>query len=565
VRTCPQCERTYPDDADFCLKDGTALPPVVDFTETVLASSLVRQYRIVKKLGAGGMGSVFLAEQITLGNRPVALKVLSRKLLDDPEFLLRFHIEGASTARIRHPNVVTIYNSGQADDGTPYIAMEFLEGESLRERLRRRGALPVGECAEILQQAARGLNAAHKLGIIHRDLNPNNLFLTRGDEGELIVKVVDFGIAKLRESTVHTMTGIVLGTPAYMSYEQASGMKSKDLDARSDIYSLGIVAYEMLTGRLPFVSDTQVGYLAKHLTDTPPSFRSVNPDMAELPQVESMVMKALTKDRDQRYGSVLEFAREIALATTRVSVPALQSQSQKTTERVQRGTTVADTAKTVAAARTRDMQKAARKQAPETPAAPPVPRLPKSASSIASPRIAGRASHGYKLPSATLLKGAANSEPIDENELKERATRLTAKFLDFGITGSVTQIHPGPVVTTYEFKPEDAIKYSRIANLADDLCLAMKAESILIDRIAGKSTVGIEVPNQYREIIHLRELLESNEFMGSDSRLSLGLGKEVSGKIRIEDLTQMLHLLIAGSAGSGKSVAINSMVVSILY
>jgi serine/threonine-protein kinase len=188
------------------------------------------------------MGSVFLAEQIALGGRPVALKVLNRKLLDDPEFLQRFHDEGASTARIRHPNVVTIHVSGQADDGTPYIAMEYLEGEPLRVVLRRRGALPVAECAEILQQAARGLNAAHKLGIIHRDLKPDNLFLTGGDEGELIVKVVDFGVAKLRESAVHTMTGMVLGTPAYMSSEQASGMRSDQLDARSDIYSLGVVA-----------------------------------------------------------------------------------------------------------------------------------------------------------------------------------------------------------------------------------------------------------------------------------------------------------------------------------
>ena len=173
------------------------------------------------------MGTVFLAEQIAVGNRPVALKVLNRKLLDDPDFLLRFQNEAGSTGRIHHPNVVTIYESAQADDGTPYIAMEFLEGESLREALKQRGALPVPEVAEILQQAARGLNAAHKLGIIHRDLKPDNIFLTHGDEGELIVKVVDFGIAKLRESAMHTQTGMVLGTPAYMSCEQAFGHEER--------------------------------------------------------------------------------------------------------------------------------------------------------------------------------------------------------------------------------------------------------------------------------------------------------------------------------------------------
>jgi serine/threonine-protein kinase len=150
--------------------------------DTNLAAGLARRFRIVRRLGAGGMGTVFLAEQIAVGNRPVALKVLNRKLLDDPEFLLRFQNEAASTGRIPHPNVVTIYESGQGEDGTPYIAMEYLEGETLRHALATRGALPVAECAEILQQVARGLNAAHKLGIIHRDLKPDNIFLTRSDD-----------------------------------------------------------------------------------------------------------------------------------------------------------------------------------------------------------------------------------------------------------------------------------------------------------------------------------------------------------------------------------------------
>jgi DNA segregation ATPase FtsK/SpoIIIE, S-DNA-T family len=200
----------------------------------------------------------------------------------------------------------------------------------------------------------------------------------------------------------------------------------------------------------------------------------------------------------------------------------------------------------------------------EASAPPPVVRMPKPAPAGAPPKIVGRSGQGYKLPTVALLRPPEDSEGFDEDELKERATRLTEKFLEFGVTGAVTQIHPGPVVTTFEFKPEAGIKYSRITNLVDDLCLAMKAESILIDRIPGKSTVGIEVPNLHREIIHLRELVESNEFMGSPSRLSLGLGKDVTGKIRIGELTQMPHLLIAGSTGSGKSVAINSMVVSIL-
>ena len=315
MKICPTCQKTYPDDFSLCPRDGAPLTAQETATEAQLAAGLSRRFRLVRRLGAGGMGTVFLAEQVGVGNRPVALKVLNRKLLDDPDFLLRFQNEAGSTGRIRHPNVVTIHESGQADDGTPYIAMEFLEGESLGELVKKRGALPVAEVVEITQQVADGLDAAHDLGIIHRDLKPDNIFLTRDKRGRLVVKVVDFGIAKLRESSaMHTQTGMVLGTPAYMSCEQASGMRSDELDARSDIYSLGVVVYEMLSGRVPFHSDTPLGYLRKHMLEAPPPFHAVAQGLSVPPAVESAVMKALAKDRDQRYASALDFARELTSA-----------------------------------------------------------------------------------------------------------------------------------------------------------------------------------------------------------------------------------------------------------
>ena len=202
---------------------------------------------------------------------------------------------------------------------------------------------------------------------------------------------------------------------------------------------------------------------------------------------------------------------------------------------------------------------------PEIVERTPENQPPGTEEAVPKPPKPGRNRGRYKLPSTALLRPPDPEERIDENELKERALRLTEKFAEFGVTGAVTQIHPGPVVTTYEFKPEAGIKYSRIVNLADDLCLALKAESILIERIPGKSTVGIEVPNAHRETIHLRETLESSEFNGHKSKLVLALGKDITGRIRVADLAQMPHLLIAGSTGTGKSVAINSFIVSILY
>ncbi|MGB9361155.1 MAG: DNA translocase FtsK, partial [Candidatus Sulfotelmatobacter sp.] len=177
------------------------------------------------------------------------------------------------------------------------------------------------------------------------------------------------------------------------------------------------------------------------------------------------------------------------------------------------------------------------------------------------PRIAG----GYKLPSSSLLQRPDEQQAVDADELKLLAQVLTGKYAEFEVHGQITQINPGPVVTTFEFKPDAGIKYSRITNLTDDLCLALKAESILIERMAGKSTVGIQVPNRQREIIWLRENIESQEFMGSKSKLTMALGKDINGRIVTADLNGMPHLLIAGSTGSGKSVAINAFIMSILY
>ncbi|HEV3219778.1 MAG TPA: DNA translocase FtsK 4TM domain-containing protein, partial [Candidatus Acidoferrales bacterium] len=171
----------------------------------------------------------------------------------------------------------------------------------------------------------------------------------------------------------------------------------------------------------------------------------------------------------------------------------------------------------------------------------------------------------YKLPSPSLLGSAERGEKMDESELKERARAIEQKCMEFDIGGHVTQINPGPVVTTFEFKPEAGIKYSRITGLGDDLCLALQAESILIERIPGKSTVGIEVPNVHRETIALRDVVESPEFSHSPSKLTLPFGKDLIGRIRAGDLTQMPHLLIAGSTGTGKSVFLNSLLMGMLF
>jgi len=197
--------------------------------------------------------------------------------------------------------------------------------------------------------------------------------------------------------------------------------------------------------------------------------------------------------------------------------------------------------------------------------APPPPEPPRTGAPPPLARPAARQQIDYRLPPTGLLNEPEGRSPFDAQELKDTASRIKAKFEEFNVLGQVTQINPGPVVTTFEFKPEAGIKYSRITTLTEDLCLGLQAESILIERIPGKPTVGIEVPNTKREVISLRQILESDEFTGSSSRLTLSLGKDISGRIKVTALDAMPHLLIAGSTGSGKSVMLNSLIMSVLF
>ncbi|MFL6276622.1 MAG: bifunctional serine/threonine-protein kinase/formylglycine-generating enzyme family protein [Blastocatellia bacterium] len=279
-----------------------------------LSGQITRDYHILSLLGKGGMGEVYLAEQLRVGRRRVALKVLSRACSEDPEIVKRFENEAASSGRIHHRNVVMIFESRASDDGQLYVAMEYVDGKTLRDEIQERGALPLDEVVEISKQICAGLSAAHRLGIVHRDIKPDNLMLMRDDDGRRVVKVLDFGIARLAESgTVQSRTasGIIMGTPYYMSPEQALGSTGDKIDARSDIYSLGMVVYQMLTGRVAFESDSWMGVMYKHLHEPPLQPRELRPELGWYEEFEQAVLRALEKDRDKRPQTVTEFADEM--------------------------------------------------------------------------------------------------------------------------------------------------------------------------------------------------------------------------------------------------------------
>jgi serine/threonine-protein kinase len=261
-------------------------------------------YRAISLLGEGGMGAVYLAEHPAIGRR-VAVKVLHKNYIRDENLLTRFLNEARAANAIRHPNIIEILDSGTIADGTPFLVMELLEGESLGTRIRRDGALPIQTAVEFCYQTASALGAAHKKGIVHRDLKPDNLFVVpdpHEPERERI-KVLDFGIAKLQQSandSVKTRTGTLMGTPIYMSPEQCRGTRT--VDHRSDIYSLGIIFFEMLCGQPPFVSEGFGELVNMHLNVAPPAPSSQNANVS--PTIDAIVLKMLSKNPDDRFADM---------------------------------------------------------------------------------------------------------------------------------------------------------------------------------------------------------------------------------------------------------------------
>jgi len=273
------------------------------------------KYRIDAEIGAGGMATIYRATRLHIGD-VVAIKVLHSELLRDPQFAERFKREAQAAARLKHPNVVAIYDFGVSADGIIYIVMELVEGVDLRTIIKDAGPMPAGLAAEIVRQVCAALAAAHGQGVVHRDIKPANIAVETTPDGPR-VKVLDFGIVRLGGGamTAFTQTGAVLGTPAYMSPEQCLG---EELDGRSDIYSLGVVLFEMLCGVVPFNSPTPTAVAIQHVQEAPPPLRVLNASISAA--VENVVLRALAKRPDDRFANVREFADALTAAVNHRTV-----------------------------------------------------------------------------------------------------------------------------------------------------------------------------------------------------------------------------------------------------
>ncbi len=299
MKLCLSCHLEFNDDTEICPKDNVALVPIGD--DPLIGTVLQGRYKIESVIGRGAMGMVYKASQELIG-RGVAVKVLHPHLAADNEAIKRFHQQARAASRLNHPHIITLFDYGVMAGGQPYIVMDLLEGISLAHLLEEREYLPVDEAASIIKQICDALSDAHKHAVVHRDIKPDNIILEQTNTQKDWVKVVDFGIAKIIQGGEETLlritaTGMVCGSPAYMSPEQFRG---HEVDHRTDIYSLAVVIFEMLTGRLPFLAKDLVTLMSMHCSESPPKLVAVRPDLRFGPGLEKAIARALGKRPEER-------------------------------------------------------------------------------------------------------------------------------------------------------------------------------------------------------------------------------------------------------------------------
>jgi serine/threonine protein kinase len=343
---CPACGTIYADDTVFCPRDGMRLvaPPsrrpsasrrapsptddggdltgagapragsVPQEPVGLVGSVLDGRYKVEVKVGEGGMSFVYLARDIGTGER-YAIKLLSASLAQDAKAMARLRREATFGMRLIHPNICHIIRLGETADGLVYVVMPYVEGELLSDRTGREGQIPLGLTVSLIRDIAAGLQIAHEQGIVHRDLKPENVMVCQREDGSEYAVVLDFGLAKERRAGAElqklTGTGIILGTPEFMSPEQLRG---RQLDGRSDVYSLALITCEMLTGKLPFLGTTQQEIMMARLRGGPVQMRELRPDLGISDAVQGVIDKALHRSPDDRYASAPDFAAALAAA-----------------------------------------------------------------------------------------------------------------------------------------------------------------------------------------------------------------------------------------------------------
>ena len=315
MKRCPMCGTHYPrNHGNTCPRDGTKL---IEIKTWEPGTVICGRYRILTHLGSGNMGTVYKAVHIKL-DEVCALKVMSTAVIEDSRSVKRFRREAKAASKLHHVNCVHVNDFDQAEDGRPFIAMDYVDGGSLRQLVdTMRGPLALEQALAIAHGVAEGLAAAHSLDMVHRDIKPENILLARDAQGRDIPKISDFGIVAMKESSTTLTTGGPVLTPRYAAPEQWRGTKADELDGRTDLYALGGVLYEMLAGQTPFKADNIDGWMCQHLSETPRPPSAFRPELGGVPGLDALVLRLLAKERDDRPASARAFLQELNLLEAR--------------------------------------------------------------------------------------------------------------------------------------------------------------------------------------------------------------------------------------------------------
>ncbi|HYY56396.1 MAG TPA: serine/threonine-protein kinase, partial [Pyrinomonadaceae bacterium] len=310
MKKCPKCEKSYEDTVTLCPIDGTVLEKPDD---GLVGQTLADKYRVEEFLSHGGMGTVYRGTHILM-DKTVAIKVLHPSLAADDKIVARFSREARAASRISHPHALNVTDFGESQNGVVFLVMEYLHGKTLKEVIHANGPMPLPRVIEIIRQVCGALDAAHGEGVVHRDLKSDNIMLIDVGGGDW-AKVLDFGIAKIKEPVggtdpALTSPNLIIGTPQYMSPEQCS--QAAELDARSDIYSLGVILYELLVGRVPFTGESPTAIMMKHLQEPAPSVLDERKDVPA--EVGRVVSRAMAKRPEDRFQSAGELSEALSLA-----------------------------------------------------------------------------------------------------------------------------------------------------------------------------------------------------------------------------------------------------------
>jgi serine/threonine-protein kinase len=514
MKTCPTCRETYPDNISFCSRDGAALTAFAAWTEGTIIRG---RYRILSRVGGGGMGEVYKALH-TGFDELRALKVISAELMADQTFVRRFKHEAFITRKLQHPNAVRVDDIDEAEDGRPFIVMEYIEGKSLKDLIGQEGLLAAPRVCTIAKQVAAALDAAHQLGMVHRDIKPDNIVMVRVPEGEQ-AKVLDFGIAKIKEArlgeegTRMTLTGagVVVGTPQYMSPEQAQGMRGDELDARSDLYSLGVVMYEMLTGELPFQAETTMEMMLGHMQKPPRPIFVVRPGLQIPETLSSLVMRMLQKKREMRPQSAAALIEEIIRVEKGMPLSPLRPAQPSRVTPADAG------------------PKAPPLQVPRTLVGPALPRAPAAADVSREPEsspwgrrtlialfLAGLTWGGWRLaarrPSALAQQHRANAQQLEKQKLYAQAEQEYRAAAELDPQDASVRAALGNVLIAQNKWDDGVAAYREALRLNPDdatshnnLGVSLQAENNLVDAIA-----------EYREALRLKpDFVDAHENLGS--------------------------------------------------